>query len=122
MTEYSGESLVETSTASSRLPLALLCADLMLFMAYSVAVNHDQLTLMQMTRSATPISIKTALIALLCSCLICACGLRGPLYLPEEGTSTPPATEQNVKSAEDEASGEDEDEKKEDGKDDSEKN
>ncbi len=42
-------------------------------------------------------TVKFILLALLFSCLLAACGLRGPLYLPDEATTpeegTPQATE-----------------------------
>ena len=63
-------------------------------MAYSVAVNQGPLTLMQ--------TVKFILLTLLISCLLAACGLRGPLYLPEEEPAAKPDTAQNAKSEENE--------------------
>ena len=37
-------------------------------------------------------TVKTTLLFLLCASLLGACGLKGPLYLPDEN---PPATEQD---------------------------
>ncbi len=71
-------------------------------MAYSVAVNQGTLTLMQ--------TVKFTLLALLFSCLLAACGLRGPLYLPEDEPAAKPDTAQNAKSEEKET----EEEKEED--------
>lgn len=70
-------------------------------MAYSVAVNQGPLTLMQ--------TVKFTLLALLSSCLLAACGLRGPLYLPEDEPTAKPDTAQNAESEESE-----EEEKEED--------
>lgn len=61
-------------------------------MAYSVAVNQGPLTLMQ--------TVKFTLLTLLFSCLLAACGLRGPLYLPEDEPAAKPDTAQNAKSEE----------------------
>lgn len=61
-------------------------------MAYSVAVKQGELTLMQ--------TVKFTLLALLFSCLLAACGLRGPLYLPEDEPASKPETAQKAKSEE----------------------
>jgi len=50
-------------------------------------------------------TVKFTLLALLSSCLLAACGLRGPLYLPEDEPVIKPDTAQN---AESEESGEEE--------------
>ena len=63
-------------------------------MAYSVAVNQGALTLMQ--------TVKFTLLALLSSCLLAACGLKGPLYLPEDEPAAKPDTAQNANSEENE--------------------
>ena len=63
-------------------------------MAYSVAVNQGPLTLMQ--------TVKFILMALLFSCLLTACGLRGPLYLPEDEPAAKPDTAQTAESEENE--------------------
>lgn len=63
-------------------------------MAYSVAVNQGTLTPMQ--------TVKFTLLALLLCCLLAACGLRGPLYLPEDEPAAKPDTAQNAKSEENE--------------------
>ena len=61
-------------------------------MAYSVAVKQGLLTLMQ--------TVKPTLLALLTSCLLAACGLKGPLYLPTDEPATRPDTEQSAKTEE----------------------
>jgi len=38
-----------------------------------------------------------ALLALLCFCLLGACGYKGPLYLPDEQPTVTPATDQDAK-------------------------
>jgi len=38
--------------------------------------------------------------ALLCSCLLGACGLRGPLYLPTDETGAKPGPTQNTETTE----------------------
>jgi len=38
---------------------------------------------------------KTALLILICAALVGACGLRGPLYLPDEDPAAKPAVEQD---------------------------
>ncbi len=54
-------------------------------------------------------TVKTTLIILICAALLGACGLRGPLYLPDESPAAKPAVEQD--SDEEEM---DEEEKKDD--------
>ena len=49
------------------------------------------------------------MVILICAALLGACGLRGPLYLPEEDPATKPAVEQ------DSAVGTDEEKNKDDG-------
>jgi predicted small lipoprotein YifL len=61
-------------------------------MAYSVAVKQGLLTLMQ--------TVKSTLLALLISCLLAGCGLKGPLYLPTDEPAAKPDTEQNAKTEE----------------------
>ncbi len=39
-------------------------------------------------------TVKAILIILICVALLCACGLRGPLYLPDESPASKPAAEQ----------------------------
>ena len=41
-----------------------------------------------------------ALLALLCVCLLEACGYKGPLYLPDKQPTAPPATDQDVQAGE----------------------
>ena len=40
-------------------------------------------------------TVKTTLVILICVALMSACGLRGPLYLPNETPATKPAVEQD---------------------------
>jgi predicted small lipoprotein YifL len=40
-------------------------------------------------------TVKTTLVILICAALMGACGLRGPLYLPDESPATKPAVEQD---------------------------
>jgi predicted small lipoprotein YifL len=42
-------------------------------------------------------TVKVILIILICCALLGACGLKGPLYLPEEDPATKPVTEQNTR-------------------------
>lgn len=51
---------------------------------------------MQTARS----TLLATLLALLCSCLLGACGLKGPLYLPTDETTAKPATTQGADTAE----------------------
>lgn len=39
---------------------------------------------------------KISLLLLFSTCLLAGCGLRGPLYLPDEEQTTKPATEQEA--------------------------
>lgn len=39
---------------------------------------------------------KISLLLLVFTCIVAACGLRGPLYLPDEEQTTKPATEQGA--------------------------
>jgi predicted small lipoprotein YifL len=38
-------------------------------------------------------TIKTSLVILICAALLAACGLKGPLYLPDESSAAKPAIE-----------------------------
>jgi len=69
-------------------------------MAYSVAVKQGWLTLMQ--------TVKFTLLALLFSCLLAACGNKGPLYLPKDEPATKPVTSQEDKGKEQEEEKEEE--------------
>lgn len=60
-------------------------------MAYSVAVKQGSLTLMQ--------TVKITLPALLFSCLLAACGFKGPLYLPKDEPAAKPETTQSANTA-----------------------
>ena len=40
-------------------------------------------------------TVKTALLILICAALVGACGLRGPLYLPDESQEAEPTVEQD---------------------------
>ncbi len=73
-------------------------ADLLLFMAYSVAVNQGLLTLMQTAKS----TFLAILLALLFASLLGACGLKGPLYLPQDEPAAKPDAEQSTEPSEDE--------------------
>ncbi len=53
-------------------------------------------------------TVKIILLILICAALLSACGLRGPLYLPDENPAAKPAVEQ------DSATGTDEEENKDD--------
>jgi predicted small lipoprotein YifL len=59
-------------------------------MAYSVAVKQGSLTLMQ--------TFKFTLLTLLLSCLLAACGHKGPLYLPKDEPVAKPETSQDDQS------------------------
>ena len=61
-------------------------------------------------------TVKTALLILICAALVSACGLRGPLYLPDESQVAEPTVEQ------DSAEGTDEEEMDEEEKQDDEEN
>ena len=41
-------------------------------------------------------TLKTVSIILICFALLGACGLKGPLYLPDEDPATKPVTEQDA--------------------------
>lgn len=56
------------------------------------------LMLMQTAKS----TLLSTLLALLCSCLLAACGLKGPLYLPTDETVAKPGTAQSTETAEEE--------------------
>ena len=43
--------------------------------------------------------VKISLPLLFSTCLVAGCGLRGPLYLPDDEQSTKPASEQEAKEA-----------------------
>lgn len=45
---------------------------------------------------------KFTLLVLFCGCLLAACGLRGPLYLPEDEPVARPDTDQNARTKEEE--------------------
>ena len=76
-----------------------MCADLLLFMAYSVAVNQGLLILMQTTQITNSTAGRGALrlvpLAVLFGFLLNACGFRGPLYLPEDETTAQSAAIQS---------------------------
>ena len=42
---------------------------------------------------------KKSLLLLFSTCLVAGCGLRGPLYLPEDEQTTKPATEEEARKA-----------------------
>jgi len=56
-------------------------------------------------------TVKTTLVILICAALLGACGLRGPLYLPEEDPATKPAVEQDSAAGTDEEKNESDEEK-----------
>ena len=56
-------------------------------------------------------TVKTTLVILICAVLLGACGLRGPLYLPEEDPATKPAVEQDSAADTDEEKNKDAEEK-----------
>ncbi len=58
-------------------------------------------------------TVKIILLILICAALLSACGLRGPLYLPDENPATKPAVEQDSTAGTDEEEM-DEEEKKDD--------
>ncbi len=39
-------------------------------------------------------TLKATLLLLICVALLCACGLKGPLYLPDENPASNPTNEQ----------------------------
>jgi predicted small lipoprotein YifL len=56
-------------------------------------------------------SVKTSLVILVYVALISACGLRGPLYLPDENPTTKPDVEQGSAADTDEEKNKDDEEK-----------
>jgi len=56
-------------------------------------------------------TVRTTLTTLICAVLLGACGLRGPLYLPEEDPATKPAVEQDSAAGTDEEKNESDEEK-----------
>ena len=56
-------------------------------------------------------TVITTLVILICAALLGACGLRGPLYLPEEDPATKPAVEQDSAAGTDEEKNESDEEK-----------
>ena len=56
-------------------------------------------------------TVKTTLVILICVALMSACGLRGPLYLPNENPATKPAVEQDSAADTDEEKNKDDDDK-----------
>jgi predicted small lipoprotein YifL len=56
-------------------------------------------------------TVKTTLVILTCVALMSACGLRGPLYLPDEDPATKPAVEQDSAADTDEEKNKDDEEK-----------
>ena len=56
-------------------------------------------------------TVKTTLVILICVALMGACGLRGPLYLPDEDTATIPAVEQDSAAGTDEEKNKDDEDK-----------
>ena len=59
-------------------------------------------------------TVKTTLFILMCITLLGACGLKGPLYLPDESTTAKPATGQDstVSTDEEENKNDEENDKK----------
>jgi predicted small lipoprotein YifL len=55
-------------------------------------------------------TVKTTLLILICAALMGACGLRGPLYLPDEDPATKPAVEQDSTADTDEETNKDDEE------------
>ena len=56
-------------------------------------------------------TVKTTLVILICVAFVGACGLRGPLYLPDEDPATKPAAEQDSAADTDEEKNKDDEEK-----------
>lgn len=56
-------------------------------------------------------TVKTALLILICAALVGACGLRGPLYLPDESQVAEPTDEQDSAAGTDEEEMDDEEKK-----------
>jgi predicted small lipoprotein YifL len=68
-----------------------------LSMTYSVAVIQGLLTLVGPVNvwNQLPMqTLKTTLLILLSAVVLSACGLRGPLYLPDEDPATDPTSEE----------------------------
>ena len=55
-------------------------------------------------------TVKIILLILICVALLSACGLRGPLYLPDENPAAKPAVEQDSTAATDEEENKDDEE------------
>ena len=55
-------------------------------------------------------TVKIILLILICAALLSACGLRGPLYLPDENPAAKPAVEQDSTAATDEEENKDDEE------------
>jgi predicted small lipoprotein YifL len=56
-------------------------------------------------------TVKTTLVILICVAVMGACGLRGPLYLPDEDPASKPAVEQDSAADTDEEKNKDDEEK-----------
>jgi predicted small lipoprotein YifL len=55
-------------------------------------------------------TVKIILLILICAALLSACGLRGPLYLPDENPAAKPAVEQDSAASTDEEENKDDEE------------
>ena len=55
-------------------------------------------------------TVKIILLILICAALLSACGLRGPLYLPDESPAAKPAVEQDSTADTDEEENKDDEE------------
>lgn len=55
-------------------------------------------------------TVKIILLILICAALLSACGLRGPLYLPDENPAAKPAVEQDSTAGTDEEENKDDEE------------
>ena len=55
-------------------------------------------------------TVKIILLILICVALLSACGLRGPLYLPDENPAAKPAVEQDSTAATDKEENKDDEE------------
>jgi predicted small lipoprotein YifL len=75
-------------------------------MKYSVAVIEGLLTLALAWINVLMQTVKATLLILICIALLGACGLRGPLYLPEES----PATKQDAPTDKDDSENDENDE------------
>jgi predicted small lipoprotein YifL len=60
-------------------------------------------------------TVKTSLLIFACLLCLAACGLKGPLYLPEEGTSPPATAQQESETDDEQAKSQETSKKKEDG-------